>query len=285
MFGNRERLLPKRSRGYYREYTVKTPGAKDRGARRIVAGSAGRVLLHRRSLSQLQADHRMSGKLLQRLQDPSRSGVYRVSRADGDRGGGEGLAAFPLVRCNSPTRSQLLKNLAAALGFPDWFGDNWDALEDCLTDLSWREAPAYVLLIEDAKPGDDLGVLIDILRSSAESWAGRGKPFFAVFVDPGRALVAAGAFQTILKLPLSVLVVVHTAEMEVLLLERAQRPGFWQSVTGSLDPPDEAFEDAAARELQRGDRHRRRRRPLETLERGLYLRDLCRSGATASHPA
>ena len=41
VFGNREGLLPKRERGYYREYTVKTPGAKDRGARRIVAGRAG----------------------------------------------------------------------------------------------------------------------------------------------------------------------------------------------------------------------------------------------------
>jgi len=40
-FHNREGLLPKRSRGYYREYTVKTPGAKDRGARRIVAGQGG----------------------------------------------------------------------------------------------------------------------------------------------------------------------------------------------------------------------------------------------------
>jgi ribonuclease T1 len=37
-FGNREQLLPTRSRGYYREYTVKTPGSRDRGARRIVAG-------------------------------------------------------------------------------------------------------------------------------------------------------------------------------------------------------------------------------------------------------
>jgi len=41
VFGNREALLPKRERGYYREYTVKTPGAKDRGARRIVAGRGG----------------------------------------------------------------------------------------------------------------------------------------------------------------------------------------------------------------------------------------------------
>jgi ribonuclease T1 len=38
VFGNRERLLPREKRGYYREYTVKTPGARDRGARRIICG-------------------------------------------------------------------------------------------------------------------------------------------------------------------------------------------------------------------------------------------------------
>lgn len=38
VFGNRERILPAQPRGYYREYTVKTPGARDRGARRIVCG-------------------------------------------------------------------------------------------------------------------------------------------------------------------------------------------------------------------------------------------------------
>ena len=37
-FQNRERLLPAKPRGYYREYTVPTPGSRDRGARRIVAG-------------------------------------------------------------------------------------------------------------------------------------------------------------------------------------------------------------------------------------------------------
>ena len=51
------------------------------------------------------------------------------------------------------------------------------------------------------------------------------------------------------KLPVSVLVVVHTAELEVLLLERATRPGYWQSVTGSLDRADEPLETAASREL------------------------------------
>lgn len=38
VFGNRERLLPRKARGHYREYTVKTPGARNRGARRLVCG-------------------------------------------------------------------------------------------------------------------------------------------------------------------------------------------------------------------------------------------------------
>jgi ribonuclease T1 len=38
VFGNRERTLPRAKRGYYREYTVLTPGSRDRGARRIVCG-------------------------------------------------------------------------------------------------------------------------------------------------------------------------------------------------------------------------------------------------------
>jgi dATP pyrophosphohydrolase len=53
-----------------------------------------------------------------------------------------------------------------------------------------------------------------------------------------------------LKIPVSVLVVVHTPALEVLLLERALRPGYWQSVTGSVDRPDEPLEQAAVREVR-----------------------------------
>jgi ribonuclease T1 len=42
-FGNREGLLPRRARGYYREYTVKTPGLQGRGPRRIIVGRAGEL--------------------------------------------------------------------------------------------------------------------------------------------------------------------------------------------------------------------------------------------------
>ena len=52
-----------------------------------------------------------------------------------------------------------------------------------------------------------------------------------------------------MKIPISVLVVIYTASNEVLLLERKDHPGYWQSVTGSLDAPDEPLIVAAAREL------------------------------------
>jgi dATP pyrophosphohydrolase len=51
------------------------------------------------------------------------------------------------------------------------------------------------------------------------------------------------------KIPVSVLVVIHTPALEVLLIERAARPGYWQSVTGSIDRLDEPLEDAAVREV------------------------------------
>lgn len=51
------------------------------------------------------------------------------------------------------------------------------------------------------------------------------------------------------KIPVSVLVVIHTLDLEVLLLERADRAGFWQSVTGSQDEEGEILRDTATREL------------------------------------
>ncbi|MEW6098315.1 MAG: dihydroneopterin triphosphate diphosphatase [Pseudomonadota bacterium] len=52
------------------------------------------------------------------------------------------------------------------------------------------------------------------------------------------------------KIPESVLVVIHTDDLQVLLLERADRPGYWQSVTGSKDRADEPYAQTAVREVQ-----------------------------------
>jgi hypothetical protein len=131
------------------------------------------------------------GKLTERLKDATRSGVYRVTRADevvdAVQGTGNSLA-----RIRYADEPALMKNIAAALRLPDWFGANWDALEDSLSDLPDR---GYVLLFEGAQAGDELGVLNDVLHSSAEWWAGRGKPFFAVFIDAARALPLPDLFR------------------------------------------------------------------------------------------
>ena len=123
------------------------------------------------------------GKLLERLSDPARSGVYRVAHANDvtDAVRGSKLASAEINISNN-----VFEAFAAALAFPDWFGRNWDALEDCLSDLSWRKADGHVLLITafDTVARDDLGVLRDVLAAAAEFWSGRGRPFFAVFVDP-----------------------------------------------------------------------------------------------------
>jgi len=52
------------------------------------------------------------------------------------------------------------------------------------------------------------------------------------------------------KIPESVLVVIHTPDLQVLMMERADRPGYWQCVTGSLDTPDEPLGQTARREVE-----------------------------------
>jgi ribonuclease T1 len=62
VFGNYERRLPVRPRGYYREYTVPTPGARDRGARRIVAGAGAVADVKSSNEYYYTADHYRSFK-------------------------------------------------------------------------------------------------------------------------------------------------------------------------------------------------------------------------------
>jgi hypothetical protein len=125
-----------------------------------------------------------SNKLNERLTDASKSGVFRAptgqavldAAAKGD---------FDLVAIGLGTgKEAMIASVAKALGFPEWFGGNWDALEDSLTDLSWRMDRPRVLLLSGAKAGQELGVLIDILSLAAEFWKERGRAFFAVFADP-----------------------------------------------------------------------------------------------------
>lgn len=124
-------------------------------------------------------------KLLQRLRDAKRSGVYRAGdgRAILDVTSGSGLDVISIAASERP-----LEKIARAAEFPAWFGGNWDALEDSLADLSWRKGEGRVLVFTSYPEGEERGILIDVLRSSAAYWTARKKPFFAIFIDPARSL-------------------------------------------------------------------------------------------------
>lgn len=81
----------------------------------------------------------------------------------------------------------LFSEISNALFFPDYFGSNWDALDECLADMEWNEADGYVLFITNAgKLWSDAaytaGKLVSVWQSVAEQWSQESKPFHLVFV-------------------------------------------------------------------------------------------------------
>ncbi len=89
-----------------------------------------------------------------------------------------------------PDGAALLARLARELQFPDYFGSNWDALQDCLTDLpDWLPASGYLLVFTEAgelcrrRPGD-LASFKDVLADAARFWREQDppRPFKAVFI-------------------------------------------------------------------------------------------------------
>ena len=92
------------------------------------------------------------------------------------------------------TLDNLFTEFARALEFPDYFGHNWDALEECLVDLEWLPARGYILLITDAAhvlPDDTAAyeTFLEVLRDAGEAWgsgqagmgARRATPFHVLF--------------------------------------------------------------------------------------------------------
>ena len=75
------------------------------------------------------------------------------------------------------TTPELFAEFARRLDFPGYFGHNWSALEDCLANLEWLSAPAYLLVIDgaehvldEAEP-EDLAVFGGVLQRAAQVWS------------------------------------------------------------------------------------------------------------------
>jgi RNAse (barnase) inhibitor barstar len=97
-----------------------------------------------------------------------------------------GFDIFEMDAGEISTKEQLLASIAETMGFPDYFGLNWDALDECLRDMEWSPAKGYVLIIRNAEnlwrknPRVAAG-LIQSWMFSAEEWSHEGVPFHLVF--------------------------------------------------------------------------------------------------------
>lgn len=105
----------------------------------------------------------------------------------GNRLDGTGVYVCEVDGAMVGNKQQLLSAVAGAMKFPDYFGKNWDALDECLRDMEWLPAKGYVLIFNDAKQfwrdqGPLGGKLIESWLFAAENWAIKKIPFHLVFV-------------------------------------------------------------------------------------------------------
>ncbi len=88
------------------------------------------------------------------------------------------------------SKDEFLHGMQEAFRFPSYFGHNWDALEECMLDLSWLPAPGYVLLYN--QPNRFIGNALDewttaylILEEAVAHWHREGAPLFVIFRRTG----------------------------------------------------------------------------------------------------
>ncbi len=102
-----------------------------------------------------------------------------------------------LARVPARTRGkrELLTLLARQLGFPGYFGGNWDALDDCLRDLSWVPPGKRIVILHEAMPlrdADQRRTYLDVLQSAVSAWPpGETHTLLAVFPTKARSAVTA----------------------------------------------------------------------------------------------
>ncbi len=124
------------------------------------------------------------------LTTPSPSGFESVHLVDHAPEGAvlesAGLRVATLDGAAVNGKQGLMTALSDSFELPDYFGANWDALDEVLRDLSWLDAGGHVLIVSR---GEDLwrrepeltGMLVSVWTGAAREWAERGAPFHLVF--------------------------------------------------------------------------------------------------------
>jgi RNAse (barnase) inhibitor barstar len=133
------------------------------------------------------------------LADPAQAGAYFVDSRDREAlveaGGALQFAVLPVDLRGCHDAEAAMREIADILRFPEWFGENLDALADCLSDLSWFPAEGYVLVLEHssewrAQETETLETVLEILNDTAERWAQDRVPFWAFLPVSTRELEA-----------------------------------------------------------------------------------------------
>jgi RNAse (barnase) inhibitor barstar len=100
-----------------------------------------------------------------------------------------GLVVVRIDLARLASKTGLLGRAARALKFPEWFGKNWDALNDCLTDLSWLQGNGWVIIFENSKGFAErkpklFQNAVEVFQAASDYWRRAGKPFWVLFHGP-----------------------------------------------------------------------------------------------------
>lgn len=125
------------------------------------------------------------------LVDSGQAGIYQVPPDVGAleaAASGSDFAVWRVDLAKVRGKQELLDAIARELAFPDWFGANWDALEDCLTDLSWCAASGYVLILANAgefaaAQPEEFETALEVFDGAAEYWYDEDVPFWVLVGD------------------------------------------------------------------------------------------------------
>lgn len=104
-------------------------------------------------------------------------------------------AGFFVAQINgsvAETRTAFLNQTARLLQFPDYFGHNWDAFDECIRDLEWLPASGYVIIWDHFErfaelEQEDWKIALSILERAVDYWRQAGTPMFVFLAGPSSA--------------------------------------------------------------------------------------------------
>ncbi|MFA7281431.1 MAG: barstar family protein, partial [Sterolibacterium sp.] len=96
-----------------------------------------------------------------------------------------GYFVFRVNLATARNKEGLLAAIGRDMAFPEWYGQNWDALADCLTDLGWRPAEGYLLLLDHAdrlhvRAGNELATALNVFAEAAGCWREQNVAFWCL---------------------------------------------------------------------------------------------------------